>query len=119
MGILSFFSPQSEERLHSQLEFILTEYHHVKALVEKERALSEHIKQIHSRIDAINANIRHANSMAAGPSKIQYLQQLIHSEKIMLEEQKRLARELKHSAGKVISLERRKERVAKDIERAA
>ncbi len=119
MGILSFFSPQSENRLHEQLNFIITEYHHVKALLEKERSLSEHLKQVHSRIDEMNSKIRYANSLPSGPSKMQYLQQLIHSEKIMLDEQKRLARELKNRTGDVIRLERKKEKAARDIERAA
>ncbi|MBI4438857.1 hypothetical protein HY640_02915 [Candidatus Woesearchaeota archaeon] len=102
MGILSFFSPQTEERLHQKLAELLSEYHKLKALIERHRALSSQITHIHSRIDSINSGIRQAQSIQNKTNRMNLLQQLVQSEKGMLSVQKRLATDLKHNAERII-----------------
>ena len=115
MGIFGFFSPQTEERLHRHLSEILTEYYKIKALVERQRALSDHLRNIHARIDSINYGIKHANSIGDRSQRLALLQQLVESEKKMLSVQKMLARDLEITSEKVISIERKTRHTARQM----
>lgn len=118
MGLLSFLFPQTEERLHRHLSEILADYHKIRAVVEAERSLGEQLRHIHSRIDTINAGIRHANSIQNRSQRLAVLHQLVESERQMLSVQKMLASELLKRAGKVIQFERKTEQAAKRIRAA-
>ncbi|MBI2133675.1 hypothetical protein HYU11_03260 [Candidatus Woesearchaeota archaeon] len=119
MGLFGFFSQQSEEKLHAQIALILSEYHKLKALLEREKALADQISHVHKRIDAINAGIRDMNTRPSGPDKIHYLQQLVQSEKGLLEMQKRFSRELEERAGEANRRQRRVEHASREIKKAA
>ena len=119
MGLLSFFSPQNEERLHQQLADILAEYHRLKAIIEQQRALTEHIRNIHSRIDVINSGIRHASTISDKPQRMSLLQHLVGSERQMLAEQRRLASRLEQSTKQVIALEKKTEHSARFLKRVS
>ncbi len=119
MGLFGFLSRNTEEMLHQRLSEILAEYHKLKALLEQQKALSEHITHIHRRIDSINSGIRHANSLQDQAQRLSLLHHLVQTEKQMLGAQRMLARQLELSAGKAISLERRTERSARQIRKAA
>ncbi len=118
MGILNFFSQQTEERLHQHIAQIINEYHQLKALLERQKAVSEHINHIHKRIDAINSALRSANAMPPGEAKMHYLHQLVQSEKHLLEAQKKLASNLEYCARKAEHIEKRTAASARRIRSA-
>ncbi len=118
MGLFNIFSTKTEERMHQQLAEILAEYHKLKSLVERQKVPVEHVISVHKRIDAINSSIRSINSMPAGVAKVHYLQQLLHSEKALLEMQKKMAHDLERLAAEAIRSERKTERSAKELKAA-
>ncbi|MBI3034352.1 hypothetical protein HYY72_04275 [Candidatus Woesearchaeota archaeon] len=115
MGIFSFFAPQTEERLHRHLSEILTEYYKIKALVERQKSLSDHLRNIHSRIDSINYGIKHANSIEDRSQRLALLQHLVDSERKMLSVQRMLARDLQATSERIIQIERKTRHTASQM----
>lgn len=117
MGLFDLFG-RSEERLHRELSEILSEYHKLIPLIQAQKGLSEQLTNIHKRVDAINSAIR-ASSTHTGPERIQYLHQLVKSERELLHAQKAVARTLVDNSKRIIYLEKKTEKAARELERAA
>lgn len=118
MGILSFFAPQKEEQLHRALAEILAEYHKVRAILERQRAQAEHLRNIHMRMDGIQAAIRHANTIPDRAQRLAVLQQHVMAERPLLALHKNLAAQLEQSAKQIERFEKRAAHAARRLRSA-
>ncbi|GEM_PF-6860191 len=118
MGIFGFFAPMKEEALHRALAEILTDYHKVKAILEREKAQAEHLRHVHMRMDSIQAAIRHANIIPDRAQRLAVLSQYVSAEKPMLALHKQLAAQLEQSARQAERYEKKAAHAARRLRAA-